>query len=657
MCGIFGVLSNQAQTAPELARLFLAFERMMLVSESRGKDSSGILISMDESTFVFRSEFRGSQLLRSKEYRQIKRAVMQGRPQGQVLLIGHTRMATHGGAGKQNNQPILYPGSIIFHNGIVTNYRELVKKYSHPASVSTSADLSDTHALSLSIADLSDKGLSTAKAIGEALALTQGANTFIVLVPGENTLTLWSSNGSLYLASRPGGEHFFGSEPGVVNSVAGVHGDESSIITVQQPLLETLEIKMSHNLAVVKEIEESSRPLSSITPIVPNKDSRHSQLLELLTIDEARLNELKRCNKCLIPVSFPFSNFSEAGICSLCRMDEELKRDAVLGSFEGTEKITGQSAIREVFRRTKGSPILVPLSGGRDSSYVLHILAKEMGLPVVAYTYDWGFVSSEARENISIMCGSLGVEHVLVAADIRKKRHNVRLNLQAWLRRPHLGVLPLLMAGDKEFFMHASKIRRERNLSMTVFSQNPLERTHFKTGFAGVTISGQGSKLQSLSYFRTLRLMGFYAKSTFSNPGFLNSSILDSVRGFYSYYFTPKDYIEAFDYLPWDEDEVNSTLIGEYGWRYPAEAGSTWRIGDSTAAFYNYAYQRIAGFNEFDTFRSNQIRSGGLTRAEAMSRLQKERSPRVQGFIDYCDAVGVDAIYAARRINEQPQLY
>ena len=61
------------------------------------------------------------------------------------------------------------------------------------------------------------------------------------------------------------------------------------------------------------------------------------------------------------------------------------------------------------------------LSGGRDSCYQLHILAKELGLKPIAYTYDWGMVTDIARRNCSRMCQKLGLEHIIVSADIRKK--------------------------------------------------------------------------------------------------------------------------------------------------------------------------------------------------------------------------------------------
>ena len=52
---------------------------------------------------------------------------------------------------------------------------------------------------------------------------------------------------------------------------------------------------------------------------------------------------------------------------------------------------------------------------------------------VVTYTYDWGMVTDLARRNIARICGQLGVENIIVAADIHWKRTNIRKNLKAWL--------------------------------------------------------------------------------------------------------------------------------------------------------------------------------------------------------------------------------
>ena len=59
-------------------------------------------------------------------------------------------------------------------------------------------------------------------------------------------------------------------------------------------------------------------------------------------------------------------------------------------------------------------------------------------------------VTDLARRNQARMCGALGIEHIIVAADIPQKTTSKYLN--AWLKKPNLGMVPLLMAGDKNIF-------------------------------------------------------------------------------------------------------------------------------------------------------------------------------------------------------------
>ena len=43
--------------------------------------------------------------------------------------------------------------------------------------------------------------------------------------------------------------------------------------------------------------------------------------------------------------------------------------------------------------------ILVGFSGGRDSSFMLHLLKEKYNMNPVAVTYDWGMVTDLARRN------------------------------------------------------------------------------------------------------------------------------------------------------------------------------------------------------------------------------------------------------------------
>ena len=142
------------------------------------------------------------------------------------------------------------------------------------------------------------------------------------------------------------------------------------------------------------------------------------------------------------------------------------------------------------------------------------------------------------------------------------------------------------------------------------------------------------------------------------NPNYFNSSNLDSLGSFFSRYLFPrKDYYHFFDYYQWNEKEITDIIIKEYDWETATDTDSTWRIGDGTASFYNYIYYTIAGFSENDTFRSNQIREGFLSREDGLRMINDENKPRYESIKWYLEIVGLDFKNTIRAINKIPKLY
>jgi hypothetical protein len=87
-----------------------------------------------------------------------------------------------------------------------------------------------------------------------------------------------------------------------------------------------------------------------------------------------------------------------------------------------------------------------------------------------------------------IMTGELNIENIIIAADIRHKRENVKKNVIAWLKRPHLGLVPLFMAGDKQFISNASLLKKELNMKLEIFAINKYEVTQYKEEFSGIKL-------------------------------------------------------------------------------------------------------------------------------------------------------------------------
>jgi hypothetical protein len=133
--------------------------------------------------------------------------------------------------------------------------------------------------------------------------------------------------------------------------------------------------------------------------------------------------------------------------------------------------------------------------------------------------------------------------------------------------------------------------------------------------------------------------------------------MLDTLFAYYSSYVLTDDYLYLFHYIDWDEDKIISTITEKFNWEKETDTIATWRTDDGTAAFYNYIYMTMAGFTEFDVFRSHQIREGKLTRKKAYEIIKEENKPRFKSIEWYGQAIDFNMNKAIEIINNAPKQY
>jgi len=359
-------------------------------------------------------------------------------------------------------------------------------------------------------------------------------------------------------------------------------------------------------------------------------------------------HDLKRCTKCVLPETMPYISFDEEGVCNYCRNYKPRNNPK---PKEELFKLV------EPYRRKSGTEVIVPFSGGRDSSYGLHLIVNELKMKAITYTYDWGMITDLGYRNVSRMCAEFGVENITITANISKKRRNIAMNLAAWLKSPDLGMVGILTAGDKHFFRYIENAKKDTGVNLNIWSVNPLETTHFKAGFLGVAPDFEEKLVYTSGFGKQLHYQGQRLKAMLKSPGYFNRSLYDTLTGeYWRSSHKKKDYFHTYDYWKWDEKTVNDTLV-QYDWERAPDTTATWRIGDGTAAFYNYIYYTVAGFTEHDTFRSNQIREGDLSREEALSLIEDENQPRYHGIKWYLDTIGMDFSDVISVINRIPKMY
>lgn len=660
MCGIFGVISKEGSEL-DFEYTNKIISDLFILSESRGKESSGIAIkSSDSSVAVLKKDIPAKKFIKSQEYKQFfkknLKETFKSNTNEAFSIIAHSRLVTNGSQkNNDNNQPCSKKGITLVHNGIITNVAQLWSEYSN---LKRKYEV-DTEIIP-ELISLSQKSGDTINAVEQTFQQIEGAASIAVQFDESNERILATNTGSLYYIL---GKDLlvFASEEYILDSLISKLELRSRYNTGNTVWLEPnsgLIVNNGFNIETFTWTPKGQEKKSIADKRIDRQQADFDKLLlrttdpniKLLEFNSKAIDALKRCSKCILPDTFPYIEFDASGVCNYCNNYKPV--------FIKDRKQELLKAI-EPYRKTGGKPdCVIAFSGGRDSSYGLHYIKEELGLNPITFTYDWGMVTDLARRNIARMCGKLGIENILVSADIEKKRRNIHLNVSAWLKRPELGMIPLFMAGDKHFFVHVNNIRRQTGIDLDIWMENKLENTDFKSGFSGIPPAFGKERIDQLSLKSKFHMPLYYLKNFIKTPSYINRSIPDTASAFHAYYLEPRDvYMLLFDYIPWDEHQINKTLIETYNWETSPDTVSTWRIGDGTAAFYNYIYYTVAGFSEFDTFRSNQVREGMITREEALALSKQENLPRFDSMKEYLEVIDIDFKYAVERVNKIQKLY
>lgn len=342
-----------------------------------------------------------------------------------------------------------------------------------------------------------------------------------------------------------------------------------------------------------------------------------------------------RCTKCILPETFPDIELDENGVCNYCL------------NYKPT-KVYGEEELEKVLDkyRDKGAKYdcLVPVSGGRDSAFVLYKIVKEYDMRTVAITIE-SWSTKEAIRNLKKMTQILNVKHVFLKDEksLNKARQNRKQRFHAWLKKPSISlIIPIMTPADKTMNWQLYRYAKENEIPLVLGGNNvgnsSFEFEHFKTGFLGVFPDDRG-------IFTTtdrIKLAFLFGYEYMGNFRYLRwSSLEELVKGFLVYYFfgdlfRPKgvEMLGFYDYVYWNEREILSTITKELDWKGAPDTTATWRTDDRYSSLYNYLYYSLVGFTEHDEMYSKMIREGQISREEALKRCIADHIPRMPSLVD-----------------------
>jgi amino acid adenylation domain-containing protein len=305
------------------------------------------------------------------------------------------------------------------------------------------------------------------------------------------------------------------------------------------------------------------------------------------------------CQQCGLPDSHPKANLDSRGLCQPCREFESQR--VHLGDY-----FRPRSALQAEFdaRRQAGRgniDCLMLYSGGKDSTYALYQLVREMGLKVLVYTFDNGYISDQAMSNIRNAVADLAVELVVgrtdsidaIYVDSLQTHHTVcngcfktiytlGLNLA---RERGIGVMVTGMSRGQIFETRLADL-----YAQGVFDADEIERAVIQARRVYHDQDDAVSRLLDVSYARS-------------------AGVFDEVR-----------IIDYYRYDAASVDEIYQYIYRHVPWIKPRTGGCSTNCVINDAGI--YVHHRSRGWHNYAWPNSWEVRLGLKTREEAIAELQ-----------------------------------
>ena len=325
---------------------------------------------------------------------------------------------------------------------------------------------------------------------------------------------------------------------------------------------------------------------------------------------------LRYCARCCMPETSEGTAFDELGICRACQSSEQKMR---INWAERERQLRG---ILEGAKRSSGEnyDCLVPISGGKDSAFQLHVLIKQYGMKPLACTFSHQWFTETGEYNLWNILEKLGVDHLLFtpARDLvnRVARKSLyRIGDPCWHCHAGVGSFPLQVAVkfNVPLIIWGESVAEAGNKATyedaVRFDESYYHKVSMKVGVEGM--EGEGISGRDLTPFR------FPTQQELQAAG---------VRGIF-----------LGDYLFWDGERQVEFLKAAYGWREDNVEG-TYKGYKSVecrmAGVHDYAKFVKRGFGRATDHVSQDVRAGLLTREEGFE-LIKKFDPQRPGQLDY----------------------
>lgn len=311
----------------------------------------------------------------------------------------------------------------------------------------------------------------------------------------------------------------------------------------------------------------------------------------------------KVCSRCVMVEAPPWITLDHQDVCSICRAHEQLV--PVAGARAPLE--TDFTRLLDKNRGKESYDALVMCSGGKDSTSALYYMVRRYKRRVLAFMFDHGFETREARENVERAVEILGVDFLTFRSTYM-----------------HDMISRILTSGSQAVICHLCSIwYMDTTFEIAARYRIPII-------IAGWT-KGQSSDGEMMS-----KCACDISAPEFRAMGQATHSFLASLKGDPKYGDFPRSMTEVLVrarkrfktqvlsphwFLPHDQDEYIALIERELDWKAPV---FSYPRGSTNCALNFVSVHRSMqhyGYTHYHVECSKLIRQGLLTRDEALHSL------------------------------------
>jgi N-acetyl sugar amidotransferase len=312
------------------------------------------------------------------------------------------------------------------------------------------------------------------------------------------------------------------------------------------------------------------------------------------------MQDYQICTKCVMDTSDSKIVFDENGVCDHCAGFEADVLPNWHPNEQGKEIFRAQVEQIKKSGTSKDFDCIIGMSGGLDSSYLLHLAVVEFGLRPLVFHVDGGWNTEIAVNNIQMLVEKLGLDLYTEVINWEEMKDFQLAFFKSGV--PHLDI-----PQDHAFVATLYHFANEHNIKYilnggnfaTECVRNPKEWLYYGTDMAQLRdIHGRfGSRKLKTYPFSSILFHKVYLR------------LIRGVR-----------VIKPLNYLPYTKEHAIKVLSETYGWRpYPQK-----HFESRFTRFYE-GYWLTTRFG-YDTRRvqySSLIQTGQMTREEALKQLEQ----------------------------------